>query len=78
MEISNYIIGIPYGQPTLDFAEVLHGVSGLEVSQEGPRRRVQVSASEEAIAEARRLLPKDVLIEPIIPHGSAGSLRRAG
>lgn len=50
------------------WAEPLRGIKDLHIRGTANPRRIQVDASDEAIAEARRLLSALCHIEPAIPH----------
>ena len=51
-----------------DWAEPLRGIQDLHIRGTANPQRLQVDASDEAIAEVRRLLSALCHIEPAIPH----------
>ncbi len=61
--MEKYIVAVRRNDPKLDFAALVEGIPGLEIKRSGPLRRVTVFATTDAIDEARKRLPKTVIIE---------------
>ena len=68
--MDRYILAVPRHSTPIDFTSVLKGIDNLEVKRDGLLRRVQVWATSNSIAEAKKRLPQSVLIEPVIRHSA--------
>jgi hypothetical protein len=72
--VKRYIISIKReggADVSADWTEPLRGIKDLHIRGTVNPHRIQVDASDAAIAEARRLLSELCHIESAIPHGFA-------
>jgi hypothetical protein len=69
--MKRYIISIKRdrrAEAPANWIELLHGIKDLHIRGTANPHRIQVDASETAVAEARRLLGELCHIEPSISH----------
>ena len=59
------LLSVPYGQPLLDFQELLARFPSVIVKRRGPSRRAQVEVPDGEEETLRQALPSSVRIEPV-------------
>jgi hypothetical protein len=71
LPMKRYVIAVKREQRAVastDWSDALRGIEDLKIHSTSNPSRIQVDASDQAIAEARRVLGDLCHIEPALPH----------
>jgi hypothetical protein len=63
--MKEFIAAVPYSHDPVDFARLLSSEGDVEVSRDGPQRRVQLRLDESRLPRVKALLPRHVVIEEV-------------